>query len=62
MRVLVVEELESSSNIDLKDVSWWMSIKGACRFGVPTIAKLLKEGCIFLVVKGRPFHATRKHD
>jgi hypothetical protein len=39
MQALNVEELESSSKIDLRDVSWWMSIKDACRPGVPVIAK-----------------------
>jgi hypothetical protein len=27
MRALDSKEMESSSNIDLRDVSWWMSIK-----------------------------------
>jgi predicted P-loop ATPase len=27
MWVLDVKEMESSSKIDLKDVSWWMSVK-----------------------------------
>jgi hypothetical protein len=30
MRTLHAEKMESSSKIDLKDVSWWMSIKEAC--------------------------------
>jgi hypothetical protein len=34
MQVLDVEEMESSSKMDLRDVSWWMSIKDACRLGV----------------------------
>jgi hypothetical protein len=29
MCVLDVEQMESSSKIDLRDVSWWMSIKNA---------------------------------
>jgi hypothetical protein len=33
MQALDVEEMESSSNIKLKDVSWWESIKYACRPG-----------------------------
>jgi hypothetical protein len=30
MRAMDLEEMESSSNITLKDVLWWMSIKYAC--------------------------------
>jgi len=30
MQILDAKEMESSSKIDLKDVSWWMSIKNAC--------------------------------
>jgi hypothetical protein len=37
MRALDVEEMESSSKIDLRDVSWWKSIKNACRLEVPVI-------------------------
>jgi hypothetical protein len=40
MRALDVEEMESSSKIDLRDVSWWMSIKDACRLGVSIITRL----------------------
>jgi len=40
MQVLDAKELESSSNMDLRDVLWWMSIKNACRLGVPLIARL----------------------
>jgi hypothetical protein len=29
MQILDAKEMESSSKIDLKDVSWWMSIKNA---------------------------------
>jgi hypothetical protein len=47
MWVLDVEEMESSSKIDLKDVSWWMSIKDACKPQIPIIAKLSKKMCIF---------------
>jgi hypothetical protein len=59
MQVLFVEEMESSSNIDLKDVSWWMSIKDAYRPKVPITVKLSKEGCISQVARGRPFCAAR---
>jgi hypothetical protein len=34
MWILDVEEMESSIKIDLRDVSWWMSIKDAYRLGV----------------------------
>jgi hypothetical protein len=44
MRVLDFEEMESSSKIDLKDVSWWISIKDACRLGASITIKLLKKG------------------
>jgi hypothetical protein len=43
------EEMESSSKIDLKDVSWWMSIKDAYKLGVLITTKLSKEKCISLV-------------
>jgi hypothetical protein len=46
MQVLDVEKMESSSNINLKDVSWSMSIEDACRLGAPIIARLSKERCI----------------
>jgi hypothetical protein len=62
MRVLDFEEMESSSKIDLKDVSWWISIKDACRLGASITIKLLKKGCISLVARRRSFHATHKHD
>jgi hypothetical protein len=42
IQILDTEEIESSSKIDLKDVSWWMSIKETCKLGVPIIAKLSK--------------------
>jgi hypothetical protein len=35
-----VEEMESSSKIDMRDVSWWMSIKKTCRPGALVIARL----------------------
>jgi hypothetical protein len=59
---LDVEEMESSSKINLKDVSWWMSIKEACRLGVLVIAKLSKEGFISLIVGGMSSHVTHRHD
>ncbi len=62
MWVLDVEEMESSSKIDLRDVSSWMSIKDACKLRMLVITKLSKEGCIFLVARGRPSCTTRKHD
>jgi hypothetical protein len=37
MQALDVDEMESSSKIDLKDVLWWKSIKDDGRFGVPII-------------------------
>jgi hypothetical protein len=40
--------MESSSKIDLRDVSWWMSIKNAYRFGVLLTVKFSKEKCISL--------------
>jgi hypothetical protein len=62
MQALDVEEMESSSKIDLRDVSWWKFIKNVCRPGALIIAKLSKEGCISLVAGGRPFHVAHKHD
>ncbi len=44
MGALDVEEMESSSKIDLRDVSWWMSIKDAYRFEVPVIVRFSKKG------------------
>jgi hypothetical protein len=41
---LEVEEMESSSKIDLRDVLWWMSIKDAYRLGVLVTTKFSKEG------------------
>jgi hypothetical protein len=49
MRALDVEEMESSSKIELRDVSWWTSIKETCRPGAPIIIKFSKEGCICLI-------------
>jgi hypothetical protein len=62
MQALDVEGMKSSSKIDLRDVSWWMSIKDACKLGVPVIARFSKEGCISLVAGGRLVCVTRKHD
>jgi hypothetical protein len=39
MGALDVEEMELSSKIDLRDVSWWMSIKDACRLEMSIILK-----------------------
>jgi hypothetical protein len=49
-----VEEMESSSKIDPRDVLWWKSIKDACRPRALIITKFSKEGCISLVATGRP--------
>jgi hypothetical protein len=54
--------METSSKIDPKDVSWWKSIKDVYRLGASVIAKLSKEGCIFIAIGGRPFHIAHKHD
>jgi hypothetical protein len=62
MRSLDVEKMESSSKIDLKDVSWWMSIKNVCKLGALVTTKLSKERSISLVIGGRSSHTTRKHD
>jgi hypothetical protein len=62
MWTLDVEEVESSSKIDWRDVLWWMSIKDACRLGAPITAKLSKKGCISLAVKGKPSHTAHKYD
>jgi hypothetical protein len=62
MGALNAKEMESSSKIDLRDVSWWKSIKDAYKHGVSVIAKVSKEGCISLAIGGRPFCAAHKHD
>jgi hypothetical protein len=62
MWVLDVEEMESSSKIDIRDVWWWMSIKDAYRPRVLVIAKISKQGCIFLIEGKKTFCTTRKHD
>jgi hypothetical protein len=56
------KEIKPSSKINLRDVSWWMSIKDACKPRAPIITKFSKEGCISLVARGRPFHTSHKHD
>jgi hypothetical protein len=50
---LDIEGMKLFSRIDLRDVSWWVSIKYACRLGVPIIARFSKEGRISLAVGGR---------
>jgi hypothetical protein len=62
MWALDVEEMELSSNTDLRDVSWRMSIKDANRPGALVIGRLSKERCISLATRGSPFHATHRHD
>jgi hypothetical protein len=62
MQALNVEEMESYSKINLRDVLWWMSIKDACRPGVPVIVKLSKERCIILATGGRSTCVICKHD
>jgi hypothetical protein len=62
MQALDDERMESSFKIDLRDVSWWMFIKDACRLGVPIIVKFSKERCISLTTRGRSFRVTHKHD
>jgi hypothetical protein len=39
-----------------------MSIKNACKLGVLVNAKLLKEGCIFLIARARLSKITWSHD
>jgi hypothetical protein len=62
MWALDVEEMESSPKINLRDVLWWMFIKDACRLEAPITAKLSKEKCISLIVRGRPSRVACKHD
>jgi hypothetical protein len=40
MGALDAKEMESSSKIDIKDVSWWMSTKYTCSLVVSLTAKL----------------------
>jgi hypothetical protein len=62
MQVLDVKGMESSSKIDLKGVSWWKSIRNACRPRLPITIRLSKEGCSSLAAKRRPSCTTHKHD
>jgi hypothetical protein len=62
MWILNVKEMESSSKIDLKDVSWWKSIKDTYRLRVSITTRLSKERCISLATRGRPSHIAHKHD
>jgi predicted transcriptional regulator len=62
MRALNAKEIESFSKIDLKDVSWWKSIKNAFRPKALVITRLSKKRCISLVTKGRSFHIANKQD
>jgi len=62
MWALDAEEMESSSKINLRDVSWWMSIKDAYRLTVSVIVKLSKERSISLAARRRPFFVAHKHD
>jgi hypothetical protein len=48
MQALDVKKLASSSEIDLKDVSWLKSIKDAYRLRASIIARFSKERCISL--------------
>jgi len=48
----------SSSKIDIKDVSWWMFIKNVYKLGVLVTVRLLKEGCISLVVGHFALHVN----
>jgi hypothetical protein len=62
MWVLNAKEMESSSKINLKDVSWWMSIKNACKLRASITSKFSKQRCTSLTVRGRAFHASHKYD
>jgi hypothetical protein len=48
--------------INLKDVSWWMSIKNAYIFRAPTTVRLFKKRCISLIARRKPSYATHKYD
>jgi hypothetical protein len=50
---LDVEEMESSFKIDLRNVSWWMSIKDNCRLKTIITTRLSKEMCISLATRGK---------
>jgi hypothetical protein len=58
---LDADKTESSSKINLRDVSWWMCIKDAYTLGVSITTKFSKKRCISLAIK-RPSCATYKHD
>ncbi len=58
---LNAEEINSSSKINLKDMSWWMSIKDAYKLQALVTSKLSKEGCIFKAM-GSLFWIVWKHD
>jgi hypothetical protein len=62
MQILDAKEMESSSKIYLKDVSWCKSIKDSYRFGALVITRFLKKRCISLVVKGSPSCATCRQE
>jgi len=62
IRTLKTKEIKSSSKINLRDVSWWMSIKDAHKPRALIIARFSKKGCIFLVIGGRPFWVARNRD
>jgi hypothetical protein len=62
MRALDVEEMKSSSKINLRDMLWWMLIRDACRLGVSITIRFSKEGCISLTTRGKSSHLTCKHD
>jgi hypothetical protein len=62
MRTLDAEKMESSSKIDLRDVSWWMDIKETCKLRALITTRLSKERCISLAAGGRPFCVARKQD
>jgi len=54
--------MKSFSKINLRDVSWWMSIKDACKPKAPIIVRFSKKLCISLALGGGPFCATHKYD
>jgi len=62
MQVLNVKEMEPSSNIDITDVSWWMSIKNVCRPKASITIKFSKEGCISLTIGRKSSRGAYKHD
>jgi len=62
MWALDVEEMDPSSKINLRDVSWWMSTKDACKHRALITTKLSKEGCISLTKIKRSFYVTHKHE